>query len=420
MTTWLLRGMRTRAASDYVLAGISLGLAQYFYVGGRVLVPVVVAFLAWQWLAARRDPAHRLHWGRLGLMSVCAFLITLPHHAYLWHTGTVFTTRFWPVSDLVERFQALEAQGDRAAMLTLAGRQITRTVGGLFTTPERELWYGDSSSLLSWPGGPLFLLGLSVVVLCLRRGPGLRLVLIYGGAVLVGGGLITVDPPNYQRFFSGVVPFAMLVGIGAVWLAHLVGKLIPAAWQGRISPQTLGVVVGSAACACNLIFLALVYIPEAHYLRVYRTHVTNWVVRTIRELHAQGLDATLITNPSTRRPSADSDGLEAKRVFASLGVEYNPIVRYLTPGIPVTVFDGTQTFPVELVPRLRTPRPLMVIVPLAYEDTLRNLVAVYGLRGQIAWFSVPTFPDQGFLVYLQTNALLSGTSRTQPPPIGYN
>ena len=72
---FLVRGFQSQKQRDFVVAGLCLGLTQYFYEGGRLFyVPFVVCWLAWLMLFVKR--------GRDFIVSLVTQLVLAGLHVY--------------------------------------------------------------------------------------------------------------------------------------------------------------------------------------------------------------------------------------------------------------------------------------------------------------------------------------------------
>jgi len=88
---FLFRGLKWGRRSDYVIAGVMLGLTQYFYEGGRLLYPpLLVTVFGISWLLLKRGRAHLAH-AVVGLLV--AVLIAAPFYVTLIESGQTIIPR---------------------------------------------------------------------------------------------------------------------------------------------------------------------------------------------------------------------------------------------------------------------------------------------------------------------------------------
>src|SRR5207302_5809598 len=78
---FLLRGLRRGYPVDFVWCGVSLALSQLFFVMGRQIPLILIAYLFFIWLRQRQVITR--HWRMLTLVPLIAFLLLLPQHYHM-------------------------------------------------------------------------------------------------------------------------------------------------------------------------------------------------------------------------------------------------------------------------------------------------------------------------------------------------
>lgn len=237
---FLARGLRHNRPADYALAGAALGLAQYFYEGGRLvfsgvlLIWLALALIAWR---------PRAHLGGLLRLALVAGLVAAPLYVALLSTDRSLSARFDDKGAHWHTLKTLLAEEPLPqALHTFATTTLRPAALHLVYTPDTsQFYYGGRTALLLWYVTPLFLLG-AFFALWRLRVPGL-LPLLWVGAVIVGNGLL--DRPDWSVRFVAVLPaLALLAAIG---LRHTLALVWPERWGVRSAGRVLAAL--AAACA---------------------------------------------------------------------------------------------------------------------------------------------------------------------------
>jgi 4-amino-4-deoxy-L-arabinose transferase-like glycosyltransferase len=283
---FLLRGLRRGAASDYALSGFMVGIAQLFYLGGRLIPMVMIAYLLFIWLRDRSVLAQQ--WRLLLIVPTAALFVSLPQNLYLiWYK--------LPISTRTNPSILFNGQiGENIARNNLGNFLWNQTYGsfmGLIALPDRSNWYGRSSSLLGLAGGPLFLIGVIVSMLVLWKRPKWSLPLGWSLAVILGGGTLSISPPQYERYFPAVSAFALLVEFGITATALAIANVIRRQRLNRMIAVMLTIVVAIV----NLAFYVGVYVPEASYFASKNNWLSNAVGRGAAEAYAMGNQVVMLS-----------------------------------------------------------------------------------------------------------------------------
>ena len=256
---FLARGFKHNRRLDFALAGVMLGLTQYWYEVGRVLFPVlVVAWCGWGLLVGYA----RTRWRGLLIMGVLAVIVGGPIYITLMHNDLPLNARVQEVGhtgsavDLLENVDPTDAEyrdGLLLAFMTYVHQ------------PEFGVYYmGGAGGFVLWVLVPLLLVGVGAV---LAR-PGHPAVLLVG--VLVLNALFTslISTPQLATRYVGAFPvLALLLGLGVRVLGRmLLGLRLDHAWRGAVLAGMV-LVAGAGALAQG------VYYFETHlplYNRQFR------------------------------------------------------------------------------------------------------------------------------------------------------
>lgn len=216
------RGLRTRRAGWFVLAGLVLGLTLYTYPAARVTPLIIVVWTALLLILDR--PTLRAVWPYLALLMAVVIVTYAPLGLFFWQHPEWFIGRMSYVSS-----------GARSGLLPLLSG-IWRTVLGL-------LFRGDTYPRHNLPGRPLldpiqaalFLVGLGIVLWRARRRPLAKGMLFIALWLLIGllPSALADGAPSFTRGLGATPPAAMLVAVGGEHLWQLGrrrwGRLLPTA-----------------------------------------------------------------------------------------------------------------------------------------------------------------------------------------------
>jgi hypothetical protein len=256
---FVARGLRTRRAIDWALAGGAVGLGWYGYFGARLVGIVAICYLALQVLVR---PRFLSRYGSLLLVLVSVAVVTLaPLLLYYAAHPDSFASRLRQVSIFasgwLEREQ--EITGRSAASLLL--RQFWKAVSAFNHTLDPTFWYRPSIPLLDVISGVFFIVGL-VWVSGYCRWSSNSLLLIWFWLALLLGWVMTENPPSSQRMVVVAPALALLAGLGFNWMMELAERLVVnrrAVWRG-IAVALLAGIVG-----LNLGYYFWVYTPTRVY-----------------------------------------------------------------------------------------------------------------------------------------------------------
>jgi len=211
---------------EAALAGVCLGLTQYFYFAGRIALFIVAGALA---LYALYD--RRRWWQRRGailaLMVVTAVVVfpglyaTIDHghgfHPRLEHVG------IWQTGDLQQAV-------DRGELKDYLIYQLQHSLLAYVQFEDESDVFGRYGPLLSWYTGVPFLIGLAVLFSRWREPRSGILIGWVTGTALLGGAML-VDPPHFPRYISALPAAAVIAAVGVTWGAERLVDSV-AQWRG--------------------------------------------------------------------------------------------------------------------------------------------------------------------------------------------
>jgi 4-amino-4-deoxy-L-arabinose transferase-like glycosyltransferase len=248
--------------SDWALAGVTAGLAQYFYAGARlvtlvVLVSVIVFLIreGWRFWYAQRAGI---------IILIGAFLITAaPMLQYAVQYPRRYQGRVRQVGILQNGWldQAQRASGHTAAEILLD--QFKRTTLAYNATTDQSAWYGSTRPFLDGLPAVLFILGLGYATL---RPLDRRLfpLLLWWWAGIILGGVMTDNSPSSQRLII-TAPVAIFFVALALWKS---GQILQRLWPGRLIRSSNWVLGGALVAVVSIASLAqyfIDYTPQYRY-----------------------------------------------------------------------------------------------------------------------------------------------------------
>ncbi len=229
---FLARGLKDGRRLDYVLGGVSLGLTQYFYEGGRLLFPLLVAL----WLAAiviaRRlsPPLHRMERGAGGevksqrhllAFALAALIVAAPIYATLYGLRlpplprvnvTGFSPEYW--QNLL-----LAPAGSGALQAHL---QHTLNAFAVYTHAlDTSRYYDAAQPMLLIYLTPFFLLGIIYALRHLRTA-GILLLWLF---LVSAGNTLLNSSTHYSRYVAVFPAVTLLTALGISVLLSLLDRL---------------------------------------------------------------------------------------------------------------------------------------------------------------------------------------------------
>jgi 4-amino-4-deoxy-L-arabinose transferase-like glycosyltransferase len=222
---FLARALRRRHRLDYVLAGMMLGATQYFYEGGRILFPALIA--AWMGIGlVLWQPRPSLR--GLILLGLAALIIAMP--VYYTLVGVNF-----PLFDRVHKAELDQDYWSRGREKNDVYARIARFKHSLLhyvNAPENTLfhfylYYGGDHPLLLIYMVPPFLLG---VVIALSRWRSPAAVLAIWLLITTVGNALLLESAVSARYVVIFPALAILVALGVRVTLALIW---PEGWPGR-------------------------------------------------------------------------------------------------------------------------------------------------------------------------------------------
>ncbi|MCB9006442.1 MAG: glycosyltransferase family 39 protein [Ardenticatenaceae bacterium] len=249
----LWHGWHTGRRLPFVLSGLALGLAQYFYVSVRVLPVLMLLWLVGMWW---RQPAQwRLRLPGFVLWAGTAVITVLPLAMYFATHWAEFLAPLNRVSIWGERLASM-AQAEGQAQSAIVLRQMWLAAQGFTHLPLRLLYAPGVPLLLPLAAG-LFLLGLVWALFRFDGRFALLLLPLLSVPILSG---FSQDPPASQRFILAMPAVAVFVALPL----GLIGRWLRQFWpEGR---QWVG--MGTAVILFSLVLVDITF----YFGKLYETY----------------------------------------------------------------------------------------------------------------------------------------------------
>ena len=237
----------------YIIAGLSVGLSQYFYSSARALIAVLVI---WLLLAAILDRARlKRSAPNLVIMLVCAMVVALPS--------------FWDFArrpdEYLAPFRRFSIFGPWAANEIGATGQpfvlvlLNQAVKGLgsYTFLPLQAWYKPESPMLRWLPATGFILG--VLLLAVRwREDRSRLLLLWLLA-FVGIASLSDSTPAAQRLVAAAPACAIVIGFAVQQATGPIERRFP---RRSMLVTTVAVAIALGMALDDVNFYFNVYTPR--------------------------------------------------------------------------------------------------------------------------------------------------------------
>jgi len=236
---WLLaRGLNKDDPRYYYTAGDAAGLCIYTYAGTRLALILVVATLLF--LVIRQRGYLSSHWKHLMAFFVAAGISAAPQAAYFARHPDIFIGRLGQEGILFNGWLTQQAAQTGKSALEILFNQFTRTILVFIASPAPGNFFNSPYPYLTVFGSILFLLGMGYALAYLFQ-PRHFIVLIWFWAVILFGGILTLNPPANTRLLMTSPPVAILMALGAYKIVEYLQKfrMLP---ERAIAPVFLAVI----------------------------------------------------------------------------------------------------------------------------------------------------------------------------------
>lgn len=216
-------GWKNQRRSSFLIAGISFGMAQYFYASSRFLLGIIPLWLVTALIFQRR----KLVGNRTNIiLFLFAFVVVvLP-------LGMFYIEK---PDDFVAPFNRVETLGDwlsNEVVLQalppwkIVANQILTSARTYVSTPS-DVWYRPQVPILRPISAGLFIAGVILLLFRFRRASSAMLLFWIGSFILVGG--LSIPVSAAQRYVAVLPACALVIGFALDECANLLEKV----WQER-------------------------------------------------------------------------------------------------------------------------------------------------------------------------------------------
>lgn len=238
-------GWQKEKQNIWILAGLALGFSQYFYVTSRLLIFIILAFLAIVALRDRRRFIRVLP--QIMSMLLVAMVVFLPLAIFFLKHPDEFMAPFNRVSVMGHWMQVAVASTGLSPWQILA-QQLNLSFEALFRVPL-NFWYDANVPLLRPFSAALFFLGIATLIARYRDA---RFVLLGIWIVtFIFTGALSESVPAAQRYLAIAPALSICVGYGLFAILRRLNDL----WPGLLR---LSFVIG-------LLVICLVGIDELNF-----------------------------------------------------------------------------------------------------------------------------------------------------------
>ncbi|HSL27962.1 MAG TPA: glycosyltransferase family 39 protein [Anaerolineales bacterium] len=238
----------------YYSAGAAAGLCIYSYVGTR-LVLILAGFIL-LFLILRQKSYFRSHWKHLAVFSLAGLISAAPQAVFFARHPDIFIARLGQEGLLFNGWLSQQAALIGKSEWEILWSQVTKTVLVFIASPAPGNFFNSPQPYLTVLGSILFLLGMGYALAYFLQ-PRYFIVLTWFWAVVLLGGILTLNPPANTRLLMTTPAMALFMAVGAFKILEYLQKF-------RIVPER----------AAELVFLALVsvitYQNAQFYMIEYR------------------------------------------------------------------------------------------------------------------------------------------------------
>ena len=243
----LWRGWQSGDRRHYLVSGLGLGLGQYFYQGSRLLL-VMLAILLLYWALVDR----RRLWGQRGNLAALAAVVLVVALPIL-----LFSVNHW--DDYMARVNQLgiyqsgwlerEIASTGSSETSILWEQLWKSALAYNYTPDPTFWYRPGIPLLRFVPSVLFVFGLGLALVRIKRTPEF-LLLMWIGTTIIFAGVLLENPPASQRYIISAPAVCLLIALALGWMGRRLRKLLGGrkkAWSGALLLLALWIAWGDVS-----------------------------------------------------------------------------------------------------------------------------------------------------------------------------
>jgi 4-amino-4-deoxy-L-arabinose transferase-like glycosyltransferase len=233
-------GWKRKWSGGAVLAGLALGLSQYFYAGNKVVVILLPVLAAQLW---REDPDRRRMGIHLSKLLATAFCAAIPLALFALSNPEIYFAR---IPQIIGWHPAavLEATGSSSDWAGYFWHQARRALGAYVAYTDITGFYGPGIAFTFGASACAFGLGTLWAIRSRRWVP-----LAWALLTAILGGFMLLTPPSSSHYVVSIPAVAWLIALP-------LDALIARGW-GNVAAVSLGAIMAS-----DLLFYFGVYVPQ--------------------------------------------------------------------------------------------------------------------------------------------------------------
>ena len=258
MLFWLIaKALKDDDPRYYYGAGIIGGLCIYTYAGTRLAL--ILGMVALLFVILRQRGYMFSHWKHVLSFGLGVVLSMAPQAAYFARHPDIFLGRLAQEGILFNGWLAQRAIETGQTQLDILGNQFTRTTMVFIASPAPGNFFNSPEPYLTIFGSILFLLGMAYALAHMFETE-YFIILIWFWAVILFGGILTLNPPANTRLLMTSPPVAILLAIGTYKVVEYLQKF-------RILPERAVVPIFFAVA------FIITYQNIKFYMIEYRTNM---------------------------------------------------------------------------------------------------------------------------------------------------
>jgi 4-amino-4-deoxy-L-arabinose transferase-like glycosyltransferase len=321
---WLLaRAIKKDDPRYYYTAGAMAGLCIYSYAGTRLALILGVVTLLF--LIIRQRSYLYSHWKHLASFFAAAIVSMAPQAAFFARHPDIFIGRLGQEGIFFNGWLTQQAALTGKSVWEILFNQFTRTTLVFIASPAPGNTFNSPNPYLTVFGSILFLLGMGYALAYLFE-PRHFIVLIWFWAVILFGGILTLNPPANTRLLMTSPAVALLMALGAYKILEYLQKF-------RMIPER-AVVLILFAIVCTITYQNIKFYMYEYRVKAYFQDANGEYAMEVGLMaNKMGSDFEIFV-------------LGAPRVFSGF-----PTFAFLAPGNPRTDLNAENIATLELIPK---------------------------------------------------------------------
>jgi len=221
---WLIaRAIRTDDAPYYYSAGAVAGLCIYTYAGTRLAL--ILGAIALLFLIIRQKGYLASHWKHLIAFTVAVIVSAAPQAAFFARHPDIFVGRLGQEGILFNGWLTQQATLTGKSVWEILFDQFARTTMVFIASSAPGNFFNSPDPYLTILGSILFLLGMGYALAYLLD-PHYFILLIWFWAVILFGGILTLNPPANTRLLMTSPAVALFMALGSFKILEYLQKFM--------------------------------------------------------------------------------------------------------------------------------------------------------------------------------------------------